>query len=370
MSQREKIQEEALTKTIRQHRSGLGISMGVGKTLIGLKHMNAHYNGKNRFLVVAPKVSIFQSWKDDAVKFKLEYLLEHIDFTTYLSINKQDPKAYHVVYLDECHSLLYNHKPFLEAYDGKILGLTGTPPVRDYTEKAQMVKQFCPIVFKYKIDEAVEDNILNKYSIKVHMLELSKKQDLYVKMKNGGFYTSEVKSYNYACTRIASAPKGSKSHQFAVINRMRSIKEFKTKENYVNYLLKGIDNKCIVFANTQAQADRICEHSYHSKNKDSEDNLRAFKSGLINTLSCVEQLNEGVTIPELKEGIIMHSYGNERKSAQRLGRLLRLNPNDHATIHILCYANTIDETWVNSALKGIDKSNIEYLHAYVNHQNV
>ena len=82
MNQREKIQEEALTKTIRQHRSGLGISMGVGKTLIGLKHMNAHYNGKNRFLVVAPKVSIFQSWKDDAVKFKLEYLLDHIDFTT------------------------------------------------------------------------------------------------------------------------------------------------------------------------------------------------------------------------------------------------------------------------------------------------
>jgi superfamily II DNA or RNA helicase len=370
MNQRNKIQEEALTKTIRQHRSGLGISMGVGKTLIGLKHMNAHYNGINRFLVVAPKVSIFQSWKDDAVKFKMEYLLDSIDFSTYLSINKQDPSLYTVVYLDECHSLLYNHRQFLDAYDGKILGLTGTPPVREFTEKAQMVKQFCPIVYKYKIDEAVEDKILNSYTIKVHYLKLSKKNDLLVKYAKGSFYTSEEKSYAYAVQRIAAAEKGTKSHQFAIINRMRAIKEFKTKEEYATKLIKGIDNKCIVFANTQAQADRICIHSYHSKNPESEENLQAFKDDHIKRLSCVEQLNEGVTIPNLKEGVIMHSYGNERKSAQRLGRLLRLNPEDHATIHILCYKDTIDETWVASALKGIDQSNIETINAYSYYQNV
>ena len=56
----------------------------------------------------------------------------------------------------------------------------------------------------------------------------------------------------------------------------------------------------------------------------------------------------------------MHSYGNERKTAQRIGRLLRLNPNDVATCHILCYANTADERWVDSALKSFDKSKIKY----------
>ena len=361
MSQREKIQEEALIEAIKHHRSGLGISMGVGKTLIGLKHMKAHYTAKSKFLVVAPKVSIFQSWKDDAVKFNMKYLLDCMEFTTYLSLNKKNPKDYSLVYLDECHSLLYTHKEFLDSYDGKILGLTGTPPVRQYSEKAKMVSEFCPIIYRYKIDEAVEDNILNKYTIQVHYLSLSKANTLHVKFKGKQFYTSEVKQYAYTNNVIRAAVPGTKNHQFAVINRMRVIKEFTTKEEYVKKMLRVISNKCIVFANTQAQADRICKDSYHSKNPNSEDNLQRFKSGEINTLSCVEQLNEGVTIPHLKEGIIMHSYGNERKSSQRLGRLLRLNPNDHATIHILCYKDTIDEKWVSSALHGIDPSNITYV---------
>jgi superfamily II DNA or RNA helicase len=75
----------------------------------------------------------------------------------------------------------------------------------------------------------------------------------------------------------------------------------------------------------------------------------------------VLQLNEGVNIPNLKEGIIMHAYGNERKTAQRLGRLLRLNPNDTSTINILCYANTVDENWVAQALEDFDQSKINYV---------
>jgi len=72
------------------------------------------------------------------------------------------------------------------------------------------------------------------------------------------------------------------------------------------------------------------------------------------------QLNEGVNVPNLRSGIILHSYGNERKSNQRIGRLLRLNPDETATIHILCYAGTVDEKWVTEALKDLDKDKIMY----------
>jgi superfamily II DNA or RNA helicase len=70
------------------------------------------------------------------------------------------------------------------------------------------------------------------------------------------------------------------------------------------------------------------------------------------------QLNEGVNIPNLKQGIIMHAYGNERKASQRIGRLLRLNPDDKAIVHILCYIDTIDEKWVKEALEGFDQNKI------------
>jgi flagellar biosynthesis chaperone FliJ len=54
----------------------------------------------------------------------------------------------------------------------------------------------------------------------------------------------------------------------------------------------------------------------------------------------------------------MHAYGNERKTSQRIGRLLRLNPTETAICHILCYQNTVDEKWVDSALSGFDSTKI------------
>jgi superfamily II DNA or RNA helicase len=106
--------------------------------------------------------------------------------------------------------------------------------------------------------------------------------------------------------------------------------------------------------------DKLCRDSYHSGNPNSQDNLDRFKEGSISRLSCVLQLSEGVTIPNLKSGIILHAYGNETKSAQRIGRLLRLNPNDKATCHILAYDNTIDMSWIRKALKSFDPSKIKY----------
>lgn len=141
---------------------------------------------------------------------------------------------------------------------------------------------------------------------------------------------------------------------------MRTLMDFRTKEDYTKQLMNDIEEKCIVFCNTQVQADRICKDSYHSSNPDAEENLLRFKNDEIDKLSCVLQLNEGVNIPNLRAGIIMHAYGNERKSNQRIGRLLRLNPNDTSIVHILCYKNTVDERWVNEALKDLDQSKVKY----------
>jgi superfamily II DNA or RNA helicase len=151
-----------------------------------------------------------------------------------------------------------------------------------------------------------------------------------------------------------------KSKQISSVQRMKAMQGFPSKEDYAKRLLNQSKNKCILFANTKEQADKLCASSYHSGNKDSKENLESFKKGTITKLSCVLQLNEGVNIPQLKEGIIMHAYGNNRKTAQRLGRLLRLNPDDVATIHILCYKDTIDMEWVSNALFDFDKNKISW----------
>ena len=292
-----------------------------------------------RTLVVAPKKSIFQSWKDDAETFNMQEQLSRITFTTYLSLNKHNPGDFDAVYLDEAHSLLDSHRGFLQFFKGKILGLTGTPPKYRDSEKGKLVQEFCPVVYTFKADEAIENGILNDYQIIVHK----------------SFITSEQLNYNYWSNRIDI---GSGPAHIIRVMRMKAMMEYASKEKYTKILMNSINTKCIVFANTQDQADRLCAHSYHSNNPKSEENLENFKAGNITKLSTVMQLNEGVNIANLKQGIIMHAYGNERKASQRIGRLLRLNPDDKAVVHILCYMGTVDEKWCKEALEGFDQSKI------------
>lgn len=350
------VQEQALEAIANKERCSVGISMGVGKTLIGLKHMARNFTDYSRFLVVAPKKSIFQSWKDDAAKFGYSYLLDHITFTTYLSLSKQDGE-YDVVYLDECHSLLYSHADWLAAHKGKILGLTGTPPKMTKSEKGEMMERFCPVIYKYVVDSAIDDKILNDYTIVMHPVRLDIRKNVRVSKNGKTWYTSEEDSYEFWTNRLESCKTQKQTH-ITRIMRMRALMDFASKETYAAELFRSTDDKCILFANTQDQADRLCSYSYHSGNPDSEDNLEKFKSGSINKLSAVLQLNEGVNIPNLKEGIIMHAYGNERKSSQRIGRLLRLNPDEKAIVHILYYKYTIDEHWVRQALEDFDTDKI------------
>lgn len=341
---------------------GVEIATGGGKTLLALKHMVKQYTSSSSFLIVAPRVSIFKEWTKEIIKSELDFLLEHITFSTYMSLSKQS-YDYDWVYLDECHSLKYSHAVWLDSYQnslGKVLGLTGTFPTTSTSEKFQMCHTYCKKIYSYTVDEGVDHGILNNYKIFIHLLQLSTKVNVIKKTKTGkSWKTSELKDYHGLTKAMENAPSMKAKQQLAII-RMKAMQDYPTKMEYTKSILKDIPYKVIVFANTKEQADRLCKHSYHSSNKNSEYNLKLFAEDSIKELSCVDQLSEGKTIPNLKSGVIMHSYSNERKAAQKIGRFLRLNPNDKAIIHILCYENSIDLVWVRNALKNYDQSKIKY----------
>lgn len=366
-NKQEEIQSEALSTCIEHHRTGLALSVGVGKTRVGLKHMLHMLEETTglfvEFLVIASKKSIFESWKNEMKKIGHEELINHIVFSTYRSINKQDPTRFTAVYLDECHNLLTSHLPFLSEYKGVIIGLTGTPPRYKNSEKGRLLQVYCPIRYSYITDDAVTDNVLNDYVVIIHPISLSTEKIHKVENKKTGgvFYTSEVDNYNYWNQRIANAHFG-KPQMMARVMRMKSMMDYRSKEEYTKNLLKMIDDKCIIFANTTDQADRLCKYSYHSKNPDSIDNLKLFENGDIEELSCVLQLSEGINVPNLKSAIILHAYGNEKKLMQRLGRLMRLDPGEKATLHVLMYEDTQDEEWVKKATQDLDQSKITYFN--------
>ena len=328
---RDVIQTEALKESLRHKRCGISLSMGVGKTLTGLMYIEQYYTDILKVLVVGPKVSILDTWKEQAKLHNKTYLLESMDFSTYLSLSKK-PHHYDLVILDECHNLLDTHRAWLDSHQGKILGLSGTMPKYEHSEKGKMVSDYCPVVYHYSTDDAVEDDILNDYRIIAHELELDTAKTIKVEGKAGNsWYTSERTNYEYWTSRV-HASTSKKQQQIMRVMRMKALMSFKSKEKYAEKLLREIKDKCIVFCNTQEQAERLCQYSYHSNNPNSEYNLERFKEGKIMQLSAVHQLSEGVNIEGLKQAIILHSYsGSSPKSQQKLGRILRLNPNEVAT---------------------------------------
>lgn len=363
MKTKSEIQKEANDALINVKRGGVNISMGVGKTLIGLNDMNSLYTVFSKYLVVAPKKSIYTSWNDEAVKWNIKHLLESIDYCTYRSLHKQG-FDYDVVYLDECHSLTETCEEWLNEYlskGGRVIGLTGTYPAVDYSTKGKLCNKFCPLVYNYDVDEAVSDNILNDYRIRVHLIPLGTNKTLKKEGKYGTFHISEKKDYEYWESRLEDA-KTDKQKMMLRIQRMKAMQVYPSKEAYAKKLIKLHDEKLIVFANTQKQADELCEHRYHSNNDKSEESLELFKKGEVLKLSCVDQISEGVTIPNLGRGIIMHAYSNNRKSSQRIGRMMRLDPENTAYIEVLCYLDTVDVTWVQDALSKYDSSKIQWLN--------
>lgn len=361
------LQTEALG--IIGERSGVSVEIGTGggKTLLGLKHMAKQYSDTASFLVAAPRTVIFEEWVKNANEHGYEYLLEHITFTTYRSLTKQSDE-HDWSYLDECQSLKESHASWLDSYElggGKILGLTGTYPTGNKSEKAQMCNTYCRKIFEYDVDSAIDDGMLNNYKIYIHMLPLGKKNNV-PKKKRGGkgvWYTTEEKDARYWEGAIDKAPDFKTKNMLRIL-RMKAFQSYPTKVAYVKEILKKIDYKTLVFANTKAQADELCKHSFHSSNPKSDENLQLFADGKIFRLSCIDQLSEGVSIHDLKVGIIMHTFSNERKARQKIGRFLRLNPDETATIHILCFDNTIDLHWVRSALKSYDSSKIKIYRPY------
>lgn len=361
MNKKSEIQEACLTAIGTRKYSGVVLGTGSGKTLLGLKHIAKKYTDTSLFLVVAPKITIHDEWIAQAKEHGLEYLIPHIQFTTYISLHKAD-NIYDFVYFDECHNAKKKHGDWLRWYDGPALGLTGSYPKYKTSESYQVCDEFFPIVYKYEIGNGIADGMLNDYKIYVHLLDLNSKPS--VRTKSGGLMSEEA---NYKMwNRFVDNEKNEKKKMLLRIMRMKNMQGYKTKVNYAKALLKMQSDKTLVFTDYTDQADEICNHSYHSKEPKSKEYLDLFKSGKITKLSSVLQIAEGANIPNLKVGIIMHAYANEKKLKQKIGRFLRLNPNEKSIVHLLCYGNTIDYVWCKSALRDFDKQKIFKYNGKVN----
>ena len=343
MEFREKIQKEAYDTSLLYKKGTFSISMRLGKTFIGL---NISTRFKN-VLVLYPNNSIKNSWVSDAEKFDID--INHITFSTFMSLNKCDLDKYDCIIIDELQDFSINNYDYLLNFHIKHLyALTGTPPLKG--DKKYLMDRLCPIIFTVKLDETTGKT--NKdYKITVHLIEPSKIKN---KPLKSGAKWSEFDQINFWEKQYLK----NKDFQ-TMLNLMRCISNSETKFNYMMNLQKTL-GKTLIFVETKKQCELSKLHSYYSDNKKSEENLDSFLDNKIDKLITINQLRAGITFKDLNTCIILHSYSSDSKSTQKIGRALNYVEDEIADVHILCLKGSRDESWVQNSLINFDKNKIEW----------
>lgn len=341
---RSQIQEEAYEAL--KARSGVAVlPMRTGKTLVGLK--TASYYDK--VLVAYPSKSIYESWKSDSERFDID--IDHITFTTFASFSKHDLRKYDCVIIDEIDQFSESKWSFLAENRPKVLnGLTGTLP-RKGTTKRLYIETYAPIRYEIKIDQTV--GVLNKpYHIYVHLVNPSEIRD--IPKQSGGFWSEKAKINFFETKSDQSFPM--------MLKLIQTIAGSKTKWNKLRELLSGFD-RCLVFVESIQQCNEICRYTYHSKNSDevNKENLRKFNEGEVNFLATINQLNAGITFPNLNRAVILHAYASSSKAAQRIGRALNFLEGEKAELHVICMNQTRDVIWTRKGLEYYGEENITWI---------
>jgi len=342
---RTRIQEEAVETALREGSGTLSLSVRLGKTLCGLRIASKY----KKVLVSYPNTPIKDSWLKDSVKFGIN--IDHITFTTHLSLFKHDLSSFDCLIIDELHSVSIAQIEALIANLGDIalFGLSGTVPV--FGKKKWFMDNYCPIIYEKTLDETT--GLTNKdYQITVHLLKPSEKKD--IPLKNGGFWSEKAKigffESKYRATR-----------QFNVMLMLiRAIMESKTKLNYVKQLSNKL-NRALIFLETTEQCKQLNYPSFHAKEKNSELHLEQFQSGEIDKLLCIKMLDSGITFNSLDTVILLHCYSSNNKAHQRIARALNYVEGEKADIHIIGLQGTSDEKWISKGLSEFSQDKIKYI---------
>jgi superfamily II DNA or RNA helicase len=368
MTKREQIQSEASLSIVNNKFRGiLEVAPRVGKSKITIDALNTVEKDIN-VLIMAPRKEIFKSWKEEIKQWGLRDNV-NIEYLWSNSI-KKNTKSYHLIIADEIHA--YNLKVVSllskEQLKGtRILALTGT--LDGDTQYLLESTLKLNVLYSYSVKQAIEDKIIADYDIYCIGCELNT-IDKYILAGSleKPFTQTEAEAYQYWNNRyqIAKNQQRWSDLQFPMSKRVEIIYNSRTKLDITKHIIHDVD-RCIIFSGRQEIADGLGEGSFHSKSDKAA--LSDFIEGTIDKLSVVSMVSMGVTIPNLKVAVFNQLKSGENLAIQQAMRAMNMEGGKKATIFIVYIKNTQDEIWVNSAIKGFEKSKIKFLdyETYVMH---
>lgn len=265
-----------------------------------------------------------------------------------------------------------------------ILCLTGTLERLD--GKHEIIEKHCPVVDVVGIEECIKNNWLSpyrEYKILIEAPDIHIYQEYDRKFKeafaffgndfalamscigkNGwkarekllkdnfpGATKEELKKYRAMITAAT----------FSFINNLMKRKEFinnhPKKVDIANLILDyRTDKKAITFSPTIAIANKIKgAYVLHSKRsaKSNEEALQLFSQSMFGVLSSSKAVNEGLDIPGINLAIILGNTSSKTEKRQRIGRVIRYQPDKEAEVFTLVLKDTVEERWHENSSSGI-----------------
>lgn len=337
---------------------------GAGKTKAALDLVGDVLT--ERWTVLVPRLPLFDTWKEEIAKWQYINILDNLDFLCYASAHKL-PIGNNNVILDEAHRVTENNLPYIKAFlgTGKLICLSATVPL----EKRQLLFALgidTSNTLKYSLDQAVKDNLVADYNIKVIQFPLDNTvKNIKAGKKGKYFMVTEQQGYIFQEQKVKQVMYSSRPDaiKWAILGRMRFIYNLPGKLELTKVLLSKIptDKRVIIFCGSIAHANLICKHRFHSKTTDKD--YKAFCEGKLNRLAVVQTIAEGVNIPEVDYAIIMQVQSKDLHTIQKAGRIVRKtkDPDKTGNIIILEATGTQDTKWVQSAIKTFDPTKIDYM---------
>lgn len=356
---REEVQKAAVNAAIKNKCSGiLDLSPRTGKSKIAIDILKT-LHPSNKILITVPYNSIIESWETEILKWN--YTESNIKIINKRGLSKEDLSIYNLIVVDEIHDLSDNESACLYQAARTILGLTGS--LGEDNRKALKRNLGLKIIYKYSIEEAINDGIIADFKVNLHYVELDntvKNIEYGVKAKpmigteleaykwfTGQFERFRVLSFSNPSLNVVKMKYAGKRKEivYKSINKLSKSKE----------LIKDL-NYCLIFTGLIETANKLSKNTYTSKSKGTE--LEDFKSGKIKKLAVIAMSSMGVTIPKLKNIVCHQLQSTEELAMQKLLRAMNLDKDKVANIDIVIAKNTVDEDWMNKALAFIPEDKI------------
>mgnify|MGYP003646117231 CR=1 FL=1 len=359
---------------------------GFGKTRVMVKSIIGWCEQEmigDAILILVPFEHLKTRFKDEFCKVMgeekgKEFVENHVEMYCYASISKLDPIAFSLVVCDEIHlGLTDKCMEFYAMFKGPKMMCTATMP--EDSEYRKRLINLVPLAYKITIDRCVELGIVAPYKIKCVALELTKEEKAEYKTVNANFGYWKGKlgfdAFNMAQAVLANKSKYGNEMMQAALGFYRAIRQRKTIVDHAKNKIKlaqlfanSTDGRILVFGGDNAFTDSLADSItgsviYHSKKtkKVREAALKAFKNGEAKVLCSTKALNQGLDIPNASIGLICGLTSKALTMIQRVGRLVRIDPDDPkkiGSIVILYVKDSQEEKWLINSLKTTDPSNI------------